>query len=344
MKEVSPRLRWGASGAVNPHRLHPHKREFLANSVSTTKQEMEEAMTLENIWVRISVERIALFSDVAAKDVFVQDEIAGYRLVEALDPEDGNDDEISHNLQLHKKYRLLLLFADMKTSNRLKIYTQRCKKAQSIPAVYLIFDSSYYNPLKYQDVLFVQNHLERKHNLRFAVSEVHHATDLVTPTDTVLLHGEICMSIRAGKEDNPSRADDDGTLIFGSPRSVIQLIVYDKAEQLLRTEGIKLSEGVSRIETRLRCGGGAEPPPTLDSVRGWSWLYGEYFAFHKPRSRLREVLGEAVLRHPIWELRDLMSKKHRVTTSEFYGKYLIDQPILSDPVRKALAAHRWGKE
>jgi hypothetical protein len=99
-------------------------------------------MTLENIWVRISVERIALFSNVAAKDVFVQNEIAGYRLVEALDPEDGDDDEISHNLQLHKKYRLLLLFAGLKTNNKLKIYIQRCKKAQSIPAVYLVFDSS----------------------------------------------------------------------------------------------------------------------------------------------------------------------------------------------------------
>jgi hypothetical protein len=301
-------------------------------------------MTIENVWARVSIAGISLLSSAAEKDVFVQGEIAGHRFVEALDPENSND-EMSRNLHLRNKYRLLLLFEDVNTNNKVRVYIQRRKGAESSPPVCLVFDSSYYNPVKYEDVLFVQKHFHKNYGLKFRVAEYHLATDLVSPEGDDDLHSEVCQSIRAGEEDNPKRKIPELTLTFGSPWSVPQLVVYNKAWELFKTEGIELKEQVTRIEAKFRDSKQDRYLPfQIHELTNFSWLYGEHFAFLRPTRKLREVLGIEASWLEIWELRELMSKKRRVKASKFYSDYVTEHQKFSKPVREALASYLWCDE
>jgi hypothetical protein len=308
---------------------------------SDTPRKEELMKKIGNIVVRVSVSQIALFSDILGKDTFIQKNIPGYRLVPRTRLVDF-DGKASREIEQRKKYRSLQAFAHMKTNNKLRIYTQRRHKSQSIPPVYLVFDSSYFHPLKYRDVRFVQNYLEKNYHLEFGLRKVHVAIDLITGGSEGLLHLEICNSIRVADKVRPSKQTVDGTLYFGSSSSGYQLIVYDKAKQLLRSEGIRLGEEVSRIEVRLisdiTWGGFVN---TIVNARDWSWLYGDEFAFHRPIGSVMEMLGKVSYGRSIWELRELMSKRHRVKAAKFYRDYLTDHEELSEPVRKALAGYRW---
>lgn len=257
--------------------------------------------------------------------------VPGYKFIRPLYP----------SKERNKNYWTVTEYVHKLTGNTLKISNDRRRKLKYASPLYLMFNSSFYNPLSCIEVIPVERFFMKEHNVHLRVSGVHIAVDLISDRE-IGLHNTVTRSIRAGNKAAPRKIEGT-TSYYGKRKSPRQITAYDKASELIDKSDINVKGERSRVEVKLTVTRENNFVSSIEqlAVCDWSFLYPKYFSFHRPNHYLEEDLGKRYMNRPIWQLRKLAMRKLETTSSNFYRDYLNDFKELSEPVRKALATYKW---
>ena len=243
-----------------------------------------------------------------------------------------------------RKYNLLYHFENPDTNNKLWVCANR-KNNQGekhlLPSAMLSFGSNYFHPLKYEDVSKIVAGLEKKYNVGARISIVHLACDF-QHNQKINLHKRVLRSIKAGKKRKPTCIGT--TRYFGSPTSSNQIVAYDKILQLNEKKGKKIDGDISRVEIRMDVHRMNNFVASLEEVGScnWSFLYGKYLSFHHPTNKLKKILGKNDSLLPVWEMKNIADKRHKIKPSNFYRDYMREHKWFSSALRNALDTYRWN--
>ena len=290
--------------------------------------------------VKVKLDKLALFTSHRSDVLYPYQDVPNFRFRGYFNPAKNEEDDPTLT-----KYEKVVMFENMRNGNSLLICNQRKRKCHNASPLYLIFYTSYFHTISYQDVQTVEKFFEQHCSARLRLSQIHIALDIISTTE-IDLYEKVIRAIKPGKKRNTDLIKEYKTsLYFGSSKSSNYLHVYDKVRQMWSVYGLRIEGDVVRIELRLRI-------PQLNNfiqyiedlaVCDWSFVYPKYYSFHQPTNTLKRRLRSIGLdwSRPIWELRDIMEEEFDVWPSNFYRDYLMDHPLFSDPVRDALAEYRW---
>jgi len=290
--------------------------------------------------VKVKLDKLALFTPHRSEVLYPYQDVPNFRFRGYFNP-----DKLADYDPTVTKYEKVVMFENMRNGNSLLICNQRKRKCHNASPLYLIFYTSYFHTISYQDVLAVEKFFEQHCSARLRLSQIHLALDIISETE-IDLYGKVIRAIKPGKKHKTDLEEEYKTSIyFGSSKSSNYLHVYDKAQQMWDVYGLRIEGDVVRIELRLRI-------PQLKNfiqytedlaVWDWSYVYPKYYSFHQPTNTLKRRLRSISLdwSRPIWELRDIMEEEFDVWPSNFYRDCLMDHPLFSAPVQKALSDYRW---
>jgi hypothetical protein len=301
--------------------------------------------------IEVKIHKLALSTPMKSQEVIYNyKDLPGFRYLQHIDTKGPvsniNNNEIADSKK--NKYENVNRFEHVDTGKFLTIYNLR-KRHKIISPVYMFFSSEFYHNFTYYDVYGIEKYFKQM-NIPLYVSEIHLALDIIKKTQNGLYH-KIIMSLKPGSKRRPNnhpKLQHETCIYFGELSSGNYLVVYDKGEELRSKYGIAEERDICRIELRMKMhkmNNYMRSIHTIDDLAtyDWSFVYGRFYSFHHRCKELKQELrdiGED-WQQPIWDLRDIMLEKCEVYPSNFYRDYLIDHPVLSVKVRKALAEYRW---
>ena len=302
---------------------------------------------LKKIGVRISIHNLSLDSSKRIKDISISRETTyGNYVFNQIRPLDPLQKRLKKEgkRQLCENYKWRFEYKHRQNGNYMWICFKRenpVEKRHLVSGMMIYFGSGYLTPLRYRDVVEVENQIKDKHNICLRPSNIHLSIDIMHP-NKIGLHKRVCRAIYVGKKRILEMKND--SLIFGSTKSGNQIVAYDKTKQLEEKNIMTLTYDVSRVELRMnihRMGNFAITVEELGKLE-WTFIYGKYISFHQPNERLRELLTKKDLQRPIWELKKIIMNRFQIKPSMFYRDYLKPHKWFSEAVREALIEFRWN--
>lgn len=301
---------------------------------------------LKGLKPQVTIDGIGLScGNKGGKEVYVGDVLGGYRKSGAIDLEKNRPVNESGNVdQRGKNYKWLFLYGHEDTENTLRVYTARRLYHNYVPPTYAFFYSSHDQHLRSIDVQYALGDLLQKAKNSYHLSQIHLASDLITPN-------KINLSNRVIRSINPLKKRQVGvyegfpsTLYLGSPRSWNQIAIYDKGEQLRTKKGTIVEEDICRIEVRMKLSPYKNRISTLDELRseGWaSFVYGNLFSLDHPKHAFKALYGETMAQMPLYQIKEQLRQQYGKLPFNFHRDYIREHRIFGPAVREALELYKW---
>jgi len=304
---------------------------------------------LKDLKPQVTIDGIGLScGNKGGNEVYVGKVFGGYRRKKTINQKVNRPVNNSGNFDLRgKNYKWRFLYEHDDTGNILRVHTERLLNHNYIPPVYAFFYSSYDQPLGSIDVQYVLGDLRQRIQKGFHLSQIHLATDLITP-NRINLFERVRRSINPLKKQIVYESKEyPGTIYFGSPRSSNQVVLYDKGEQLRNKnkKGHLVEDDVCRIEVRMKLNQLKNRIITLDELRseGWaSFIFGNLFSLDRPRHSLKALIGQKMTKMPLYQIKDIMRKQDGKLPDNFHRDYIREHRIFGPAVRDALASYKWN--
>ena len=280
--------------------------------------------------IRTKIDMVVLTAKNFHEELLPYAEIPGFKAVKKL-PDKVPDDNDGSNYKAKYLYK--------NGSTMMAVYFMR--KTKWVSPLYIIFWSDYHHEISLSAVKAVENFLRDKCGYEMRVSKVDVATDLIfTDYDAF---PKVIRTFKPGRKRKPTK-EYESSVYFGTRKSPVSLIVYDKTKQLAEEKGVYIDKNVVRVEVRLNIPKCKNFIQTVDDLaeHNWLWLCDKHFSFHLKKPSFREKLLDMGVEpsQPIWKLRDIMSGVGK-WPSNFYRDCLYNHPKELF-VRSALASYRWN--